>query len=328
MFLANPPAKKNLVLVAQDYWSDANDLKEIGQVIARRAGDIGVFVVLPRDPPEAMPQIPWDRPTLTVGLGHLGNFNPRRGPVIHNRAINKLDEHAHFRHAGIDTPMTERFEYGKTYDPAIWSDFVVLKPLPQAMTSKGGTCQLIRTRRLRALSPEGLAPDHFLAKGPAIVQQFVDTGKHPTSWRVLTLFGEVLYAIASIVPFERPDFDADDPAIESAIVEPRHPKIGQAVAYKDRRFFRLDDEIFAFARRIHDAFPAIPLQACDILRRNGDGKLFALEINAAGNTWHFSSYSYGVQREALGGKGAFVGQLDAWEVAAKALIEKTRALAD
>ncbi len=326
MFLANPPAKKNLVIVAQDYWSDPNDLREIGQVIARRAGDIGVFVVLPRDPPEAMPKIPWDRPTLTVGLGHLGNFNPRRGPIIHNRKMSKLEEYARFRDAGIDTPMTERFEFGKTYDPAIWSDLVILKPLPQALTSKGGNCLLVRTRRLQELSPAGMTPDHFLNRGPALVQQFIDTGKHATYHRVLTLLGEVVYAMTNRSPIERPDLDADDQTLANGVVEPKHPSL-LSFAMSDRLTVTRDTAILDFARKVYAACPGIPLQACDILRDRRDGKLYIIEINAAGNTWAFSSQIAKKVREAMGGKAAYLAQFGAWDVAAKVLIEKTRTLA-
>ena len=84
-----------------------------------------------------------------------------------------------------------------------------------------------------------------------------------------------------------------------------------------------DDEILAFARQVHAVFPNIPVLGCDVLRRVSDGKLFALEVNAGGNTWHFSSYA-DKHRARLGGREGMVAQFGAWTVAANSLIRMVR----
>ncbi len=70
------------------------------------------------------------------------------------------------------------------------------------------------------------------------------------------------------------------------------------------------------------AFPNIPLQGIDILEESGTGRLYVIEINAGGNTWHFFS-----SRSALGRIGITrkdrVAQFGAWKVATEALIETT-----
>jgi hypothetical protein len=320
--------RKNLILVARDHWFDPSDLVEIAEEIQRLADDIDVILVSRNDRDNTIPGLSWDRPTMTVSFGMLGNFNPRRGRVFRNKAISKLDQFSRCLAAGIAMPRTERFKFGAPYDEGPWGEFVVLKPLPLKMSSKGGSAQLLRTARLNALSRSGVSDSHVLAKGPALVQQFVDTGKYPTHWRVLTLFGEALYATMNRSPLERPDLDADDQTIENAIIEPKHPLIKERFATSDRITFFQDEAMFDFARKVYAAFPTIPLQGCDILRDQRDGKLYAIEINAGGNTWHFSSGIFKEVREGLGGRDAFIGQLGAWKIAAKVLIEKTRAFAD
>jgi multidrug efflux pump len=80
------------------------------------------------------------------------------------------------------------------YGSNFGSMFVILKPLPLDMTSRVGLSRLYRTRRLAGLAPGALPEDHFLKRGPALVQSFIDTALHPSKWRVLSLFGEPLYS--------------------------------------------------------------------------------------------------------------------------------------
>ncbi|MBL8895365.1 MAG: hypothetical protein JNJ53_12230 [Rhizobiales bacterium] len=229
------------------------------------------------------------------------------------------------KHAGINVPRTDRFKFGRAYSEAEWGEFVVLKPLPLSLTSKGGSVQLIRTRNLAALTPDRFPDDHVLSKGPALIQQFIDTGEFATNWRVLTLFGEPLHSLKSRTAIALPALTATDSEIESAIVEPKHPRFKTEFRYEDYRSLESDPKILDFARLIHTAFPRIPLKGCDIVREAKTGSLYALEINAGGNTWHFSSEIFAKNREILGGKEAFVNQFDAWRRAAAVLIRHTRA---
>lgn len=229
------------------------------------------------------------------------------------------------RHAGINVPRAERFKFGRVYSADEWGEFVVLKPLPLRLTSKGGNILLIRTKNLAALTPARFPPEHALSKGPALIQQFVDTGEFSTSWRVLTLFDEPLHSLKARTAIARPPLTATDSEIESAIVEPKHPRLKAEFKYEDYRSLEGDPEILDFARLIHTAFPTVPLKGCDIIRDVNTGVLYALEINAGGNTWHFSSHVFRKNRERLGGREAFVSQFDAWKAAAAVLIRQTRA---
>jgi hypothetical protein len=90
-----------------------------------------------------------------------------------------------------------------------------------------------------------------------------------------------------------------------------------------------DPDILALAREVYRAVPEVPLQGCDILREAATGKLFAIEINPGGNTWHFSSdFAKPMIEESLGTTEPLIDQFGVFEVAARVLIEKTRAEAE
>ena len=66
----------------------------------------------------------------------------------------------------------------------------------------------------------------------------------------------------------------------------------------------------------------------DVLREARTGKLYALESNPGGNTWHFSSAFGELLREEVGdGRRKLLAQYNALPLAAKTLAEATRAYA-
>lgn len=315
--------KTNLILITGRCNEDWRDFEQIAHEVVKIAPDIAVHLVSPRDRATVLDQQKWKRPGITVCVGHPGRFHPLRGPIFHSFPIKKLDQYIRLKSAGIATPHTERFEFGRVYAEADWGEFVILKPLPLELTSKGSTAHLYRTRRLPALSRASLPKDHFLQVAPGIVQAFIDTGEYVSKWRVLTMFGEPLYSSQSISVLPRADLTADDATIESSVIEPRTDRnqVADTMGLRDRLV--KDNDVLAFARQMHATFPTIPLLGCDILRRHPDGKLFALEINAGGNVWHFSSYAE-KHRARLGGREAMVAQFGAWNAAARALIKMVR----
>ena len=161
---------------------------------------------------------------LRSALVHAANFVPPRGPIFENRPTEKLEQYKRLCAAGIPTPRTERFEFGKHYDEKEWSEFVILKPLPLTLSSRKGWTRLYRTHRLEHLKAHDLPQDHFLRKGPGLVQTLIDTGSHPTKYRVLSLFGEALYSsmTRSVVP--RVSLDASDEELEASVIDAKNPK--------------------------------------------------------------------------------------------------------
>jgi hypothetical protein len=323
--VTHPP--RSLVLVNRPLWQDPADLQEIVMRIRDRAPEILPIVLQEGFDLARVPPAVWQRPALTVSFAPLSRFRPARGPVLQGRQIPKLEQYRRFLEAGLPTPKTARFEFGRSYSESHWGEFVILKPLDLAHTSKGGNLMLLRSRRLEQLRQADFPEGHFLRRGAALVQSFVDTGPEATVRRVLCLCGRPLYVLRSWSPQRRPDLTAPDAEIEASIVDPKHPDLKARFGIFERRSLAPDPEAGEFASTVHRAFPEIPLIGCDVLKDHASGKLYVIEINAGGNTWHFSSTSYARQRAELGGRDAFVNQIGAWTIAAGALIAKTRELA-
>lgn len=314
----------NLCLVVNRKSLDPQDVGEIAKRVRARDANIMVNVASARDTADVVPRERWKQPSITVAFaGSAGSFVPPRGPVFESQPVPKIEQATRLSEAGVATPQTAKFNFGMEYPVDLWSEFVIVKPLPLAITSKSGQSKLYRGRRLAALRPIDLSPDHVLRNAPALVQQFIDTGLYPSKWRVLSFLGEPLYSSITRSAAPRAPLDAPDEEIEASIIDAKNPLSRTFDPDGKRNQLVRDDRILAFAREVHACFPRRPLLGIDILEREGDGKLFALEINAGGNCWHFSSAKEG-HRQRLGGKEAMVAQLGAWDAAARALIRHAR----
>jgi hypothetical protein len=313
----------NLCLVVRPKRLDPGDFGVIAKIMQTVDPHILTTILTPYDSAESVKPERWKYRSVTVAIGPSGHFTPQRGPILQNGAVSKLEQYSRFLDAGVATPRTARFEFGKRYLPEEWSEFVILKPLPLTMTSKAGRTRLYRTRRLEQLSPKSLPEDHFLRDGPGLVQELIDTGTYPSKFRVLSLFGNPLYSSMTRSMAPRVSLDASDEVIEASIIDAKNPLSKAADKDEKRSLLVADPEVLAFASRVHSAFPRKPVLGIDILKRESDGKLFALEVNAGGNVWHLSSPKE-KHRIRLGGKEAMVAQLDAWNVAARALIRVAR----
>ena len=87
-----------------------------------------------------------------------------------------------------------------------------------------------------------------------------------------------------------------------------------------------DSKINEFAINIAKTFPKNPMFGIDILLEEETGKLFALETNLGGNTWHFSSNIGKEYRFDLGGRNQLIRQYNAWDRVAESLVRKINEL--
>jgi len=313
---AAPERRYTLILLHRSE-SEA-DFKAISDRIRARAPEI-IVVTGSVHANSDLPEIIWSYPTLTVAFAANIKLVPKRGLVYRCRRVLKTEQYEYYRAAGLPTPRTARFVFGTVLDPADWGDFVVLKPM--FINSHGKGIHLVRTVKAATLTPDDFFDDHPIHKDPYIVQQFIDTGETPCHYRVLSFFGEALFCRRNFLLSTRPSLDENDETLMNA---PIASNIGTAGLTGSTEFIN-DPEILAFARRMHGAMPGIPLQGIDILRDVKDGRLYALENNAGGNTWAFSSKRGENARRALGGAEAMVNQFGAWDIAADVLIKRTRA---
>ncbi len=319
--------QKTLILVANERNLDPRDFEEIAAKVSSENRRIDAFVVSVNQPASIIEERYWRNPTLIIAFGDTGAFKPPRGILLQNGPVHKFQQYVQFCLAGVPTPHAANFSPDTEYSEEEFGEFSILKPIDLGRMGKGGLVRLQRTRRLKAFDRNQYPEDHPLRSSRLLVQSFVDTGVYAVSWRVLTLLGEPLYCFRSASGVERPPLDSPDEVIEKAVIEPKHPEGKQKVGYENLRAFIIDREIMDFARKASRAFPRVPLQGCDIIREAGTGKLYVLEVNPGGNTWHFSSPLFLAQRTKLGGKESFTRQLDAFAVAARVLAQRTDELA-
>ena len=117
-----------------------------------------------------------------------------------------------------------------------------------------------------------------------VVQPYIEHSEKgcPTSYRVLTLFGRVLYSARNRWAVARQQ-------LEEIAANPNG-----IIASNDGSFGRLrtvwnDAEIIALGERAASAFPECPVLGVDVVRDLDTNKLYVLEVNPAGRVWHFSS---------------------------------------
>lgn len=278
-----------------------------------------------------LPISAWQFPTLTVSLSAKFGIPIRRGPILKNYAIGKLAQQEMFRRHNIPTPHALQFRFGMTLDPIVFGEFVILKTIDLARTSKGDAVHLYRRKRLEALHKVNSERSDWLRKhsGRMVVQKFVDTGTFPNHYRVQTFLGRIICSWNQALTLEQPPLDAPDEMIEKAVV---------ASQAGDRRFrLNFEPDVLDLAERVHSQLPDVPMLGIDIVRDCKTGRLYVLECNAGGNTWHFSSRMGETLRCNLAqaekensldasenGRVLLMKQFNAFDVVAAALADKTR----
>lgn len=321
--------KRNLILIHRGPEYE-KDFDEIAVRVNALDKDITIYH-LPSSLQAELPVSAWQHPTLTVALVPKFRLPVRRGPVLRAGAIQKLTQQETFRKHAIPTPPALPFKFGMKLDPVMFGDLVVLKTLDLSQTSGGDKVFLFRRRRLEALGLNSLAPDHPVRIYPKsfMVQKFINTGELPSYYRVSTFLGHVLYAWHTSIKEKRAPLNCPDDILEQSIVDIKGGTMLRSLS--------ADDDVLSLSLVVAKAFAGSPLLGIDIVRDESTRKLYVLEVNAGGNTWHFSS-SYGRSlRVDFGicgggdestaeerGRQCLMDQFSAFDVAAESLVDKTR----
>lgn len=308
----------HLVLAYQPGWQSLEDLSAIARRVRATCPEIGTFILPARQTNGVSRRHAAAQPTLVVSAGPLTGFRPLRGRIYQGFPIAKFHQLKRLHAAGVPVPMTAPLTPDLRLDPDVWGEFVIVKPTEMTTSSHGNGINLFRSRRVRFIAPREYPAGHPGRLAPMLVQQYVDTGERLAVYRVLTFFGEPLYAmlVRSLIP--RVDLSAPDPLIEAAIMAHQ--------ADEDRdRYLVNDPDVIALARSVYAAIPEIPLQGCDIIREVGTGRLYVLELNPGGNTWHFSSRHGADMRQKMGAQAVrqMHEQFQAFETAAATLVKRT-----
>ena len=311
--------KRSLVLIhgGPEYESDFEEIA--GKVFALNE-DITIYMVSAASD-DQMPKEAWLHPTLVVALTPKFDLKIARGTILRNLPIPKLTQAKLMREAGIPTPPVLPFRFGMNPDPILFGDFVLIKPMSLNLTSSGKGIQVFSRKRLGQLKITDFPPDHLIHKDREgyLVQKFINTGRYASTYRVSTFLGKILYSMKYRSLEASPDLSGPDSAIENG-----------NFTQKGSRENLLDDcpEAVSLAKRIAEVFSDIPLLAIDLVVEEGTGNMYALEINAGGNTWHFSSRMWAERRAKY---PELIRQMklqySAFDSAAQALVEKTQKFA-
>jgi hypothetical protein len=306
---------RNLVMVYYPGLLNVGDFEEIRDRIRVQAPDIEVFIVPATVPDFSNTRRIANRPSLIFSPMRLGWFQPRRGKVYCGRILPKINQMQTLEKAGIQVPRWTVLTPETKIDPVEWGPVVVLKPAAWRFASGGKGISLIRTAKVKFRECASFPDDHPGRHGPMLVQEFIPTGEHPTKTRIMSLFGEILYALERVSTDKLPDLDAPDETLESYRVV--------TSGGVQRATLVINQRLIDLARQVFKCFPLVPVQALDVIFDSRDATAYVLEINPGGNTWHFSSqWAAGFETE-LGGK-RLKDQLGAFDIAARVLIERTR----
>lgn len=310
--------KRNLILIHRGPEYE-KDFDEIAAKVNRLDESITIYH-LPAQLDVQLPLTAWQHPTLTIALTPSFRISIKRGPVLKNSAISKLEQLNVLRRNGIPIPPAMEFEFGKKLDPILFGEFVLIKPLNLQLTSTGHGVHVLRRVRAEQIKPLRFSSDHPIRNGEKfIVQRFVYTGQKAASYRVTTLLGRILFAAKFRSNSISPDLSSPDDQIETA----------SYTAKGDRTItFEFQDQMLELARRVAIIFKDIPLLGIDLIQDVVTSKWYVLEINGGGNTWHFSSKlwaDYHLKNpEAL---HKMKSQFSAFDAAAEALAETVQELA-
>jgi len=296
--------KINLILVPESSICDIADFHVIAEKIRQSASDIRVHVIRRR-------HLWWRQllfvfsPSFYVAFYEARSFKPMRGLCLHGKAMDKSEQYLRMQKAGVDVIPWQKIAPGKQYSSALWGNPVIVKP---DRGSEGRGVHLSR--------PEDIEFGKTVADGHArLIQKFIESGESPSYFRALSLFGEILYlrkttnTASQIVNISNDD-------LPNPVANAAH----------GRAELVYDAEVIAFARKVAEsAFPEIPLLGLDIIRERPTGRLFCLEVNPYGSTWHFSTPTgLALQRRE---NFTYLTQFDAFTLAAQILIKKARLLA-
>jgi hypothetical protein len=310
-----PQWKRNLLILHTQDQQALSDCEAVKTKIEARAPDIEVRIGSNDRPSADVARWQVTRPSLVFSPFRLLAYRPPGGAVYAGSLMGKIAECARLEDYDLPVPRTARLLPDLRLDPAIWGDYVIVKPVAGL---RGRNIRLIRTSdvagRFAALTDN--------ARRRMLVQQFIehiDAENYPISCRVLTLFGEPLCQVE--LTWTEPRLSlaelAAGPAGRIATNAEGAPKQGRLIKIP---------EILALARRVAAAFPEIPCLGQDIIRQTGTGKLYILETNPSGAIWHLSSATYAQRPDHTPEHlQAQYTQFNALDVAANQLIARTRA---
>jgi hypothetical protein len=306
----------NLVLVI---WEPHQRIEANINQIAKRVTELDphvrAFVVRHRKIHQLKLARVWSQPTLSLSFYRLLKRKLLPGRFLSGSFLYKHGEYRRLDAAGIPVPRWTVISPDTQLDPTEWGPYVVEKP---TTGRRGAQVRIRKTGRVRYAPPETLPEGHLGRDGPMLAQRFIYTGEWPTSYRVFTLFGDVLLCYRQVT-------NARGQALKGRW---RFAETGGVSIVSNTLDMNVelikDDEVIQLAERAHrEAFPDFPVLAFDIVRDAETGACYVLECHAQG-AWPLSDSGTGI--EAANGLD-FTAQFNLVDRAAAILARETVARA-
>ena len=295
----------NLVLVYLPDAVDVEDFKKIAQRVREVADNVYVYIHADRTPDAALIERLAQHRTLVFSPMQLQAFLVKRGRVYAGRPMRKSEQLLRLQLAGVPVPAWTTLDRGKRFDPAVWGEYVVVKP---EISSGARGVRIVDTR---SLNEAGINIKQYKRDlNGFIVQKLVFNSAYGKI-RIQMLFDEVLFARRFCFPEDAGLSSPNDLMDNQHLFRTENTK---AENYDSA-------EVFELAKRCCTAFDGVGLLAHDVLL-DESGQPFFIETNPGGNTWHFSSAIVG---RGLRARGVYLEQqFGAFERAGEVLA--TRAL--
>lgn len=186
----------------------------------------------------------------------------------------KTVQHEIFSGAGLRTPFTAKFRFGMTPAGA-GDDLLVLKP-DRLDTSEPDTVFFLRRKALSGMRIDDFAGDHPIIRHRFVVQDFIPTGAHATSYRLYLFCGAPLLSYRIVARQAVPALDE------------RHLHAGPEIVSNGPAGYDVelhaDPALLEMARKMSAALDHPVLCTLDILRDASE--YWALEANVSyWNIW-------------------------------------------
>jgi hypothetical protein len=295
----------NLVIFHNPRHQDVSDFLSIRDMMARRAPEIEVSIVTPDTPASFWPRAA-ARPSVLFSPYAARIAKEVRGARLVSIALSKLNELELLRRAGCPVPETRLITPDLRLDEDEWGPLTVVKPNAGYL---GRGVRLMRTRDVRWVDTALLPEDDPRHDRKLLAQRYIDTGPYVRCHRVMSVLGRPIYSIVSTALEKRPE-------LVNGEIEIAANDMARTITMSN------EPDVIELAAAIHAKYPRLPLMALDIIRESKTGRLFALEYNSVGYSWHLSS-EHGRKHQRDFGLDLY-GQFNALDTITDALIEATR----
>src|SRR5262249_42150688 len=152
------------------------------------ADNVSVYIHADRTPDAALIERLANHRTFVFSPMQLEAFMVKRGRVYAGRPMQKSEQLLRLQLAGVPVPDWTALDRGKRFDPAVWGDYVVMKP---EISSGARGVSIVSTHSLNEV---GINVEQYRRERPnPIVQKLIF---NPTygKIRIQMLFDEVLFA--------------------------------------------------------------------------------------------------------------------------------------